>query len=194
MLCPHCGSESSDKARSCPSCGYKFVLETSSDVPPDTAQQEKQLKQVFRAAFVLVIVGAIWWLATTRVSNHRSQPAENQALISQTIVSGQIRVNPKDFVAYPFSVPGGCKQANVQGDFQTAANVVEVLIMDDQGLAHWKNHEPVAALYSSGRLSHASLNLQLAPSAKRYYLIVNNRPSAHQQTVQAKLNLAYRIR
>src|ERR1700751_2193143 len=106
MLCPHCGSESSDKARSCPSCGYKFVLETSlSDIPPDTAAQEKQLKRLFRAAFVMVIVGAISWLAITRLSNRRSQPDQNPAMISQPIASGRITVNARDFVAYPFSVP-----------------------------------------------------------------------------------------
>jgi zinc-ribbon domain len=93
MLCPHCGSESSDKARSCPSCGYKFVLETSSDVTSDTAAQEKQLKRLFRAAFVLVTLAAIFWLATTRLSNQQSQPEQNPAMISQPIVSGRITVN-----------------------------------------------------------------------------------------------------
>src|SRR5689334_16309802 len=77
MLCPHCGSESSDKARSCPSCGYKFVLETLSDVPADTAAQEKQLKRLFRAASALVILAAIFWLAIPRLSNRRSQSDRN---------------------------------------------------------------------------------------------------------------------
>jgi hypothetical protein len=194
MLCPHCGSESSDKARSCPSCGYKFVLETSSDVPPDTAAQEKQLKQLFRAAFVLVILAAIFWFALTRLSNRQSQPDQNPAMISQPVASGRITVNARDFVAYPFSVPSACKQAKVEGDFETAGNTVELLIMDDTTFANWKNHVPATPLYSSGRLNHASVNLKLATSAKRYYFVVNNRTSARPQTVQARLDLAYRIR
>jgi hypothetical protein len=193
MLCPHCGSESSDKARSCPSCGYKFVLEASSGALPDTAVQEKQLKQLFRAAFVLLILATVWWLASNRLSNRQS-PEQTPALISLTIATGRIRVNAKDFVAHPFSVPAGCKQAKVEGDFETAANAVEVLIMDDKTFANWKNHLPATPLYNSGRLNHASINLQLAPSAKRYYFVVNNRTSARPQIVQAKLNLAYRIR
>jgi zinc-ribbon domain len=194
MLCPHCGSESSDKARSCPSCGYKFVLETSSDVTSDTAAQEKQLKRLFRAAFVLVTLAAIFWLATTRLSNQQSQPEQNPAMISQPIVSGRITVNARDFVAYPFSVPAACKQAKVEGDFETAANIVELLIMDDKTFANWRNHVPTTPLYSSGGLNHASLNLQLASSAKRYYFVINNRTSTRPQIVQARLNLAYRIR
>jgi len=142
MLCPHCGSESSDKARSCPSCGYKFVLETLSDVPADTAAQEKQLKRLFRAAFVLVILAAICWLATTRLSNRQSQPNQNPTMISQPIASGRITVNARDFVAYPFSVPEACKQAMVEGDFETAANMIELLIMDETTFVNWKNHLP----------------------------------------------------
>jgi len=194
MLCPHCGSESSDKARSCPSCGYKFVLETSSDAPPDTAIQEKQLKRIFRAAFALVIVGAIWWLASIRLSNRPSQPEQNSAIISQPIATGRIRVNARDFVVYPFTVPAGCKQANVEGDFETPANAVEVFIMDDKAFAKWKNHQPATALYSSGRLNHARINLQLVPSTKRYYFVVDNRTTARPQTMQANVNLTYRTR
>jgi hypothetical protein len=194
MLCPHCGSESSDKARSCPSCGYKFVLETLSDVPADTATQEKQLKRLFRAASALVILAAIFWLAIPRLSNRRSQSDRNLVMISQPIASGRITVNARDFVAYPVSVPEGCKQAKVEGDFETAAYMVELLIMDDKNFANWKNHLPATPLYSSGRLSHVSINLQLASSAKRYYFVMNNRTSTHSQIVQARLNLAYRIR
>jgi hypothetical protein len=115
-------------------------------------------------------------------------------MISQPIVSGRITVNARDFVAYPFSVPAACKQAKVEGDFETAANMVELLIMDDKTLANWKNHMPATPLYSSGRLNHASVDLQLASSAKRYYLVMNNRTSTRPQIVQARLNLAYRIR
>jgi hypothetical protein len=195
MLCPHCGSESSDKARSCPSCGYKFVIETSSDAPPDIAVQEKQLKQVFRAAFVLVIiVAAIWWLGTTRLSNRQSQPDQNPAVISQHIATGRISVNARDFLVFPFSVPAGCKEARVQGNFETSASPVELLIMDDNAMTNWKNHRPATPVYNSGHQNHASLNLQLAPSAKRYYFVVNNRTSARTQVIQATLNLAYRIR
>jgi zinc-ribbon domain len=194
MLCPHCGSESSDKARSCPSCGYKFVLETSSDVTSDTAAQEKQLKRLFRAAFVLVTLTAIFWLATTRLSNQQSQPEQNPAMISQPIASGRITVNARDFLAYPFSIPAACNQAEVEGDFETAANMVELLIMDDKSFADWKNHMPATPLYSSRRLNHASVNLQLASSAKRYYFVMNNRTSTRPQIVQARLNLACRIR
>jgi len=194
MLCPHCGSESSDKARSCPSCGYKFVIETSSDAPPDTAAQEQQLKRLFKAVFVLVILAAVWWLATNRLSNRESHPEQNPAMISQPIATGRISVNARNFVAYPFSVPAGCRQAKVEGNFETPADAVEVLIMDDKTFTNWQNHLPATPLYSSGRSNHASISLQLAPSAKRYYFVVNNRTSARPQIMQAKLNLAYRIR
>ena len=70
----------------------------------------------------------------------------------------------------------------------------EVLIMDDKTFTNWQNHLPATPLYSSGRSNHASISLQLAPSAKRYYLVVNNRTSARPQIMQARLNLAYRIR
>src|SRR2546426_8598929 len=66
--------------------------------------------------------------------------------------------------------------------------------MDDKTFANWQNHLPATPLYSSGRSNHASISLQLAPSAKRYYLVVNNRTSARPQIMQARLNLAYRIR
>ena len=115
-------------------------------------------------------------------------------MISQPIATGRISVNARNFVAYPFSVPAGCKQAKVEGDFETPADAVEVLIMDDNTFANWKNHRPATPVYNSGRLNRASVNFQLAPSPKRYYLVVNNRTSARPQIVQAKLNLAYHIR
>jgi hypothetical protein len=56
-------------------------------------------------------------------------------MISQSIASGRITVNAREFVAYPFSVPAACKQAMVQGDFETAVNVVlggAVLLRSEQ--------------------------------------------------------------
>ena len=155
---------------------------------------KKQLKRLFRAAFVMVIVGAISWLAITRLSNRRSQPDQNPAMISQPIASGRITVNARDFVAYPFSVPAACKQAMVEGDFETAANMIELLIMDETTFPNWKNRLPATPLYSSGRLNRASVNLKLPSSAKRYYFVMNNRTSTRSQIVQARLNLACRIR
>jgi len=114
-------------------------------------------------------------------------------MISQPIATGRISVNARDFMAYPFSVPAGCKQAKVEGDFETTANTVRLLIMDDTTFANWKSLLPATPLYDSGRLSHASIPLQLAPSTKRYYLVVNNRASVRPQIVQARLNLVYRV-
>ena len=82
----------------------------------------------------------------------------------------------------------------VQGDFETAVNLVELLIMDDKNFSNRKNHMPATPLYRNGRLNHASVNLQLASSGARYYFVVNNRTSAHPQIVQARLNLAYPTR
>jgi hypothetical protein len=194
MLCPHCGSESSDKARSCPSCRYEFAIETSSAAPPDTAAQEQQLKRLFRAAFVVLILGTVGWFASTRLATKRFQPQQSPALISQSAIPGRINVNAKSFMAYPFAVPAGCKEVKLEGSFETSAGMVELLVMDEKSFQGWKNHLPATALYSSGRLNHASVNLQLASTAGKYYFVVSNRASPRSAAVQSKLNLSYRIR
>jgi hypothetical protein len=75
-----------------------------------------------------------------------------------------------------------------------SAGMVELLVMDEKSFQGWKNHLPATALYSSGRLNHASVNLQLASTAGKYYFVVSNRASPRSAAVQSKLNLNYRIR
>jgi hypothetical protein len=57
----------------------------------------------------------------------------------------------------------------VQGDFETAVHMVELLIMDDKNFSNWKNHLPATPLYRNGGWKHASVSLQLASLAGRYY-------------------------
>jgi hypothetical protein len=199
MLCPHCGSESPDNARSCPSCRYKFTIETLEASTTDTDAQERQLKRLLRTAFVLAVIGIAVWLVSRgfKSDTHHSPAQQSGVLISRTVAAGRIKVASKDFAANPFSVPAGSKDARLEGSFELvspSANTMELLVVDENGFQRWKNHSSANALYTSGSLKKGTVDLQLPSSTARYYIVFNNRASPRLQVIQSDVKLNYRTR
>lgn len=199
MLCPQCGLELPDDARSCSHCRYNFSLETAPAISTDTATQERQVRKLLIGAFLLLVaVGGVVWVtmrasgagwATALWSPHQAPE------ITLPIVASVQKIKSREYVSYAFVVPPGCKTARVDGNFAVStrpSSAVEVLITDAAGFAGWKNHHPASVLYNSGRANQGSLNLPLSSAQTKYYLIVNNGVSPDPQDVQIDIRLHYR--
>lgn len=71
MECPECGKEISDKAASCPNCGYpiasnnKFVTQVPSSIERSSGPQKKQLVVIALVTAAIVAVAALVVTQTT---------------------------------------------------------------------------------------------------------------------------------
>ena len=199
MLCPQCGSELPDEARSCSKCGYRISIETAPAISTDTGAQEQQVRKLLIVAFLVLVCVAIGLWVSMRISgagwvsslwSGRETPE-----VTLPIIASSQKLKSKEYLSYPFVIPLACKGARVDGSFVVNSRPsagVEVLVADTAGFAGWKNHRPAWILYQSGRVSQGSINVPLPTTITRYYLIVNNPTSAHPQDVQVNVKLHYR--
>jgi zinc-ribbon domain len=200
MLCPQCGSELPDDARSCSKCRYNFALATAPPaISTDTATQEQQFRKLLIVAFLLLVGIAVGLWATMRSSLPFSSgslwSARENPEVTLPIVATSQNLKGKEYVSYVFVVPASFKSARVDGNFAvstTPSAGVEVFIADAASFGNWKNHHPAAILYNSGRVNQARLNVPIPAGKTQYYLVVNNAGSSRPQAVQVDVKLHYR--
>ena len=160
MLCPHCGSELPDYARSCPKCGNKLAIDTAPPISTDTDTQERQIRKILIIGFIALVGIWVAWSMAAHLNNSggtSTSSAYRTVQVTQPILAASFTVKPKEFASYAFVFPAGCRDARVDGSFGVTTRprgVVEVLLLDEKNFLAWRNHRASAALYSSGRLSH----------------------------------------
>lgn len=96
---------------------------------------------------------------------------------SHNLVDGVITVYAGDYYDVPFSVDiDTMHDVTVSGSFAASGgsgNDVEVYVMNASDYANWVNGHSSSALYSSGRITAADLNIPITASGN-YHLVYSN--------------------
>jgi hypothetical protein len=157
---------------------------------------------------IVAIVAGLLWVFTTKADKgastsdtKRAAPTQQPPPVprpqprSEDIVSDEFDVKATQYASYRFVVPEGVTNVRVVGHFSASGgsgNDIEAYILDDDNYANWRNRHPAGSYYNSGRVTQSTMNVPLAPVARTYYLVFNNRFSLFsQKTVNANVELHY---
>jgi hypothetical protein len=117
-----------------------------------------------------------------------------QSTHTVNIVNDLITVNANEYEYYPFYVPSGATNVQVQGSFTASGgsvNDIEVLIMGSTDFVNWQNGNQASAYYDSGQLTTSSFDALLPSGQRTYYLVYSNTFSISQKNVNTQANLSY---
>ena len=75
-----------------------------------------------------------------------------------------------------YPIPASEKPVRVTGRFEAEGgrNDVEVYILDEDGLANFKNGDTAQTYYNSGRVTVGNLSITLPPRGQNYYIVFSN--------------------
>jgi len=194
--CPRCGTPNDDDANFCVKCGYRFPAQQTPQAPPPSGQPQQPYpsKQksgqdvktraaiVTIALIVIFLVGFIVWFATS-----------NQQY-SETIVNGELSVNPGYYEYYSFEVPSDATNPQLTISFTASGgsgNDIYVYVMDSTDFINWQNGHSAYTIYNSGKVTTASTTVYL-PGPGTYYIVFDNTFSwISTKTVSANIVLQY---
>ncbi|MGD0977506.1 MAG: hypothetical protein ABR962_00010 [Candidatus Bathyarchaeia archaeon] len=117
-----------------------------------------------------------------------------QSTHTVNITNDLITVKANDYEYYPFYVPSGATNVQVQGSFTASGgsvNDIEVLVMDPTEFINWQNGHQTGAYYDSGQLTTSSFDVPLPSGQRTYYLVYSNTFSMDQKNVNTQANLTY---
>jgi hypothetical protein len=200
MICPKCKSDQLDTAQFCSQCSE-----------PLTERGQKVARSKNPAwAWVVLILGLLL-LAFFAFRNLKMAEDSKQALQramarqGQTaprppqphfvpITNGAAAVPAASYSWYTFVVPQGASIIAVNGHFSATGgtgNDIECYIIDEDGLANFKNGHLTTTYFNSGKVTQAKIGAILtAPGS--YYLVMDNRFSLFTpKAVQIDATLSY---
>jgi hypothetical protein len=114
--------------------------------------------------------------------------------LAEPIVTGSFVVEPRTFKPFKVVVANGMTKPRLEGTFSAsgARNDIEVTLLDESQLATWQNRGRVEPAYASGRVTNATMNIELPPDPATYYVVFSNRFSLiSNKAVTADLHLRY---
>jgi hypothetical protein len=220
MFCPKCGSEHPDDSQFCRKCGQGLATPATSSgvvsagagaavaparIPetprsPETPQKSKPwVRAPFAIAGVLLLLLLVYGYNANQRAN--PNPAVNpiDRLVKQqrtfTVKNPAFHLNALNFGYFKLDVPSGATSVNLSGNFTANGgftNDVEAYVLSADDFVNWQNRHAAKALYSSGKVTVGTLNVNLPADAGTYYLVFNNRFSLlAQKTVIVDVALTY---
>ncbi len=198
MFCPKCGTETPDDSQFCRKCGKSLGVVSIADgavVGAAQAPQPKPERRTTLWALVALLSLVAGWAVWQMSQGHGPQvPAVLQQLHTETF-NKSITVPALNFFYVPLPLPDGSRNVRLQGHFSATGGIgndIEVYLLSEDEFANWKNRHLVNAIYSSGRVTQASPDVNVPSAAGTYYLVFNNRYSLlAPKAVEANLTFIY---
>jgi hypothetical protein len=170
-------------------------MSASTAGPPAPPKQSSTLKTIGTIAIIVMIVFATAAVLAFRgsIGGGGTNTADTHAT---NIVNGLITVNAGYYEYYPFYVPSGAANVQIQGGFTASGgsgNDIVVMIMDSTSFINWRNGHQVNVYYNSGQLTTSNFDVSLPSGSGSYYLVYSNTFSLiSQKNVNTQVNLSYK--
>jgi hypothetical protein len=200
MFCTKCGTELPDDSQFCRKCGQPLGEPTTTSaktsgaatgvapapVPETPAAAQPSGRNpaiwVVLGVVVIVIIGIFlvnWPDADKQKDDVQRQMATMPVIKHMTavVIGAPFVVEPHQYRYIRMEVPSRSSNVHLQGHVTATGgggNDVEVYLVDEDGLVNWKNHHAMNAVYNSGRVTQATVDVVLPNDAKTYYLVVSN--------------------
>lgn len=199
MICPKCQSEQPENSKFCSQCaapltdsGQKFVVKPK--IPTWLA-----VVLVPGLAFIGIAVWNMIQQNERLRANLRKSPSVSATehppqphIINLT--NGAATVNASSYSTYTFFVPENTNTVAVNGHFAATGghgNDIECYILDEDGLANFKNGHTTRTYYNSGKVTQAKIGV-VGLSPGTYYIVLDNRFSLiTPKAVQIQATLSY---
>ncbi len=193
MICPKCKSEQPDTSKFCAQCA----------TPLATAESRSK-----NSGPLIVVLCGVVTIIVFMISQRSSNSADAQRNALQVrmaqqnapkphflpITNGAAAVPAASYSWYTFVVPQGASTIAVNGHFEATGgtgNDIQCYILDEDGLANFKNGHPATTYFNSGRVTQAKIGAVLATPGT-YYLVLDNRFSLFTpKAVQIDATLSY---
>jgi hypothetical protein len=145
-------------------------------------------KCAFAAASLLVV------LAASGCGYGKPAVAPAYEAMAQPVVTGSFIVEPRTFKPFKIVVAGGMTKPRIEGTFSAtgARNDIEVTLLEEAQFTNWQNRQRFESAYQSGRVTNATIDVELPADPATYYVVFSNRFSIFSnKAVVADLHLRY---
>jgi hypothetical protein len=191
MICPKCKSEQPDTSKFCAQCAEPLTTEPR--------------KKNFVPLIVILCGLAIIAFMVFEQTSNRAEAQRNALQVQMAqqnapkphflpITNGAAAVPAGSYLWYTFVVPLGASTVAVNGHLSATGgtgNDIDCYILDEDGLANFKNGHPATTYFNSGKVTQAKIGAVLA-NPGTYYLILDNRFSLFTpKAVQIDATLSY---
>ena len=211
IRCPECHAEVSDKATSCPKCGFPnpakkvipggpnqniFINQNPIPIPNEVPKSSDS--GCFPILIVVIVLGAIGWFVYSQYNDNITKAIVDVIPVERTvnIVDGGVAVEPNQVSAFNFSTSSKWQNIHVTGSFEAdggSGNDIRVMIMTKVDFQNYSNLHKAAALYDSGKLTASKIDLDLPSKTEDYVLVFDNVFSTvSEKLIAAKVDLVYK--
>jgi hypothetical protein len=194
MLCSRCGYDIPRGAQFCGKCGMTVAL-MSSGATPAPGHGAAVAKRIAAWAIVPLIALGIWWIATSPNSSALKLRQMVKKQHTDTISNPELSVNATGYSYFKLDIPSHATSVHFDGTFTASGgsgNDVEAYVLSEQDFLNWQNGHDSRSLYNSGKVTTATISVDLPDDAGVYYLVFNNRFSLFSpKTVNVNGTLKY---
>ncbi len=182
MNCPFCADEVPDGSKYCNHCSGELAAKPKPRV-------------VSRVVIVAVAVLMGFLLLRVGLETHQAlaKPAPQRHEIK--VIDAAAAVDARATSYYTFSVPPNATQVSVTGHFTATGgggNDIDCFLLDEDGLANFKNGHPANVFFNSGKVTQAKIAAALPSTPGTYYLVLDNRFSfLTPKAVQVTATISY---
>lgn len=207
--CPYCAEQVQDAAVVCKHCGKKIASASAvARVTPTPGPGRYARVAMLAVVAGVLLIGGGWVYQQTQASKRNREIADSvavQAQRAQRAADSARAVKPrliplidetKSLNAGQYQMVGalvgaGRQTCRMTGKLAAAAagSDFNAYVFTDQQLINWQANTSSDAVWASGRVTEAGLDVEL-PGSGKYTLVVSNRTSilfAHQIQMQVRL-------
>lgn len=211
MFCHYCGTNLSDDAVFCKSCGKSLTSAAPSNATSTPAIAVQEQRSVgnrkpktglwILLALLLLVVGWALISHSPGAKQFRGEAVQPTPIQPQPQPHNVVLTNPAftlkagQGIHYTFKLPPNASSVQVEGTFSASGgggNDVEVYLMSEDDFVNWHNNHSINPFYNSGRITQSTLNVNLPSGTGTYYLVFTNRFSLlTPKAVQTSIRLHY---
>jgi hypothetical protein len=208
MFCSKCGTDLPADSHFCRSCGQSLSVVSTpggaaaavapARIPELETKSRNPIWAAIGVAVLLASLGMSWFVQQRTTAPAPQAQSPQPQLHTETTGEKAVTIKAGSIYSFKFAVPAGAYNVNLKGRFAATGGFgsdIETFLVTEDDLVNWENRHPVHALYSSGRVTQETLDVNLPVDTGTYYLVFSNKFSLiSPKAMQTDLNLTYYTR